>query len=370
MVLPFLTKYLKEDIQFTLDEVGSIMIFFGAGSLLGSWLGGKLTDKIGFYRVMSFSLFVSGCMFFGLQYVKTFWGFCLAIFSIMTVADMFRPAIFVSLNTYAHPHNRTRALTLIRLAINLGFSAGPAIGGFIIVTMGYGSLFWIDGLTCITAILIFRSLVKEKKRTREEADTANGNTPLSVLTDIPYQLFLVVSFIMALVFFQLFTTVPLYHADVYKLSEFQTGLILALNGFLIFILEMPLVHHAERTGLSNLKILAFSMFLLAIGFFAMVIEGWAGMLVVSILFMTVAEMYGFPFANDFAMKRSKLGRAGNYMGAYTMSFSMAHIITSKIGLSVIKRFGYTANWLFMGSLGILGLFLTILLIRILNKEKK
>jgi hypothetical protein len=33
--------------------------------------------------------------------------------------------MFVSLATYAKPENRTRALTLVRLAVNLGF-AGPA----------------------------------------------------------------------------------------------------------------------------------------------------------------------------------------------------------------------------------------------------
>jgi hypothetical protein len=53
------------------------------------------------------------------------WGLCIGMFSIMTLADMFRPAMFVSLATYAKPENRTRALTLVRLAVNLGF-AGPA----------------------------------------------------------------------------------------------------------------------------------------------------------------------------------------------------------------------------------------------------
>jgi hypothetical protein len=38
----------------------------------------------------------------------------------MTVADMFRPAMFVSLATYSKPENRTRSLTLVRLAVNLG----------------------------------------------------------------------------------------------------------------------------------------------------------------------------------------------------------------------------------------------------------
>jgi predicted MFS family arabinose efflux permease len=128
MVLPFLSKYLHEDLHFSLSQVGTIMVFFGIGSMLGSWLGGKLSDTIGFYKIMVFSLLTSGLLFFGLQFISSFEAMCISMFIIMTIADMFRPAMFVSLGAYAKPENRTRALTLVRLAINLGFAAGPAFG--------------------------------------------------------------------------------------------------------------------------------------------------------------------------------------------------------------------------------------------------
>jgi len=64
MVLPFLSKYLKEDLGFTYTQVGWVMVSFGLGSLIGSWLGGKLSDKIGFYRIMIFSLLTSGILLF------------------------------------------------------------------------------------------------------------------------------------------------------------------------------------------------------------------------------------------------------------------------------------------------------------------
>ena len=70
MVLPFLSKYLKEDLGFSYSEVGWIMVCFGVGSLVGSWLGGKLTDKIGFYKIMIFSLMTSGLLFFVLQIIN------------------------------------------------------------------------------------------------------------------------------------------------------------------------------------------------------------------------------------------------------------------------------------------------------------
>lgn len=90
MVLPFLSKYLKENLHFSYSQVGWIMVSFGFGSMLGSWLGGKLSDKIGFYKIMIFSLFTSGIGFLLLQFVTSFIGLCIGMFSIMVIADMFR----------------------------------------------------------------------------------------------------------------------------------------------------------------------------------------------------------------------------------------------------------------------------------------
>src|SRR5690606_34992494 len=223
MVLPFLSKYLKEDLLFTYSQVGWIMVAFGAGSMLGSWLGGKLSDKIGFYRVMVFSLFTSGLLFFAIQYITTFVGLCIAMFLIMVIADMFRPAMFVSLGVYAKPENRTRALTLVRLAVNLGFAAGPALGGLVIMSIGYRGLFWADGASCIISILIFAMLVKEKKQSRASGTTTAETTEKSVFQDKPFWIFLFVSFVTAMIFFQIFTTLPLYHHEQFGLTAFQTG---------------------------------------------------------------------------------------------------------------------------------------------------
>ena len=76
MVVPFLSKYMKENLEFSYSQIGWVMVFFGAGSILGTWLSGKLSDKIGFYKVMVFSLFTSGIVFILLQYATTFEELC------------------------------------------------------------------------------------------------------------------------------------------------------------------------------------------------------------------------------------------------------------------------------------------------------
>lgn len=368
MVLPFLSKYLKENLHFTYGEVGWIMVSFGFGSMLGSWLGGKLSDKIGFYKVMVFSLFSSGIFFFILQYITSFWGLCFGMFSIMTLADMFRPAMFVSLGAYAKPENRTRSLTLVRLAVNLGFAAGPALGGLIIMGIGYQGLFWVDGGSCIVAILIFALLVKEKKKSSHHDPHATILEAASVFKDRIFWIFLFVSFVTAMIFFQLFTTLPLYHSEKFGLSEFQTGLLMTLNGLLIFALEMPFVGYFERKKVQKLKIILWGSVIMAASFYLLLINVWAGILIITMIMMSIGEIFAFPFSNTFAMSRAPKGHEGRYMALYTMSFSLAHIISSKVGLEIIAQFGYQVNWLVMGTFGVSAAFCCIWIQKLLKLE--
>ena len=369
MVLPFLSKYLREDLSFTYREVGIVMVCFGLGSLVGSWLGGKLSDKVGFYKIMVFSLFTSGLLFFVIQYITTFYGLCIAMFSIMVIADMFRPAMFVSLGVYAKPENRTRALTLVRLAVNLGFAAGPALGGLIIIGIGYQGLFWIDGTSCITSILIFSLLVKEKKKAPiDDTDAVDSLKVTSVFKDKAFWIFLFSSFATALIFFQLFTTQPLYHKEIYNLTEFHTGLLMSLNGLLIFFLEMPIVGYFERKNVPKPKIIFWGALLMALSFYVLLINISIGILILGILLLTFGEMFCFPFSNSFAMSRAPRGHEGRYMALYTMTFSLAHIISSPAGMETISFASFNTNWLIMGSIGMLAVLSLIYLQRILSNE--
>ena len=212
MVIPFLALYLQEDLDFTKPQIGWIWTAFGLGSFIGSWLGGKLADKIGFYPVMVISLISTGFLFIALQLLSGFWTFCLGIFLIMIVADTFRPASFTAINSYSKPENRTRSITLIRLAINFGMALGPLFAGIIIDTMGYNSIFWIDGITCVMGGLLIINLLKPKVILEVNKSDENRNLVASnpAYKDKIYLLFLVILFLVGFVFMQIFSTLPLF----------------------------------------------------------------------------------------------------------------------------------------------------------------
>jgi len=359
MVIPFLSLYLTKSLNFSLSDVGWIMTAFGLGSVIGSWLGGRLTDKIGFYKVMVFSLFVSGLFFVVLQFLTNFTSFWLGIFFVMLVSDMFSPAMFVALNSYSKPENKTRTVTLIRLAINLGFSAGPAIGGIIIITMSYGGLFWVDGITCMLAALVLLNVLHPKKsKTIDDLKIAD---PQSAYKDKAFLLFLAAMVLFGIVFLQYFSTMPLYYKDAHYLSELEIGILLGLNGFLIFVFEMPLIKWLENSRFTKSGLMLTGALLTGLSFLVLNMTTWAGILIIGMLLMTFGEMIAFPFSNAFAMERAKKGNPGEYMALYSISFSIAHIFGHNAGLQLVNALGFDKTWYLAAILAGFSVFLLFIL---------
>lgn len=371
MIIPFLSRYMIEALHFNYTQVGWVMVCFGVGSMIGSWLGGKLTDSLGFYNIMVASLFSTGILFILLQYVTSFYGLCIAIFLIMIIADMFRPAMFVSVTTYAGAENRMRAFSLVRLSVNLGFAGGPALAGLIIASMGYSGLFWVDGLTCIIAIVLFLILLPKKEAQKKKEETPQEiDTSHSVWKDKIFWILLSVIFLIALMFFQLFTIMPMYQA-VNGWSEKATGFYLALNGFLVFLFEMPIVSHSERTKKSKVRMvfMAAIMIMIAYGLLLLPTQSkW--ILIAYLLLLSFGEIYSFPTTNALAYSRAPKGHEGRYMAVYSMAFSLAHIVGTKLGTTLIQKFGYRGDWIVMFALSVICVLLIVWLRNSMNREVK
>lgn len=367
MVIPFLSLYLTEDLKFSLSNVGTLMVCFGLGSVVGSWFGGKLTDTIGYYKVMVRSLLSTGILFIVLQFLNTFYGLCFGIFLVMLVADMFRPAMFVALSAYSKPENKTRSVTLIRLAINLGFSAGPAVGGIIITTLGYGGLFWVDGITCILAtIVLFMVLNPKKSRVQDNIVVIN---PDSAYSDKAFSIFLIAMFLFGVIFLQYFSTMPIYYREAHLLSELDIGLLLGANGFFIFILEMPLIKWLESSRFSKINLMMVGAALTALSFIMLNLTTWSGILIIGMFLMTIGEMITFPFSNAFALERAKKGNQGEYMALYSIAFSMAHIFGHKAGMQMVDGWGFNNTWYIITVIGGFCVLLLFILKNHLNLNK-
>lgn len=367
MVLPFLGVYMTDYLRFSLESAGLVLSFYGIGSVLGSWLGGYLTDKFGEYYIQSWSLFLSAPIFLIIPFFPSVEMMAVLIFLQSTISDTFRPANSVAITKYAKPQNLTKAFSLNRMAVNLGFSIGPALGG-ILSGISYNFLFIVNAIAALSAgviyVIFFRKrntiFQKQKKMLPVETFTEKGRSPYR---DFPFLFYSLLCTVFAICFFQFFNTIPLFYKEVAKLSQSTIGFVLGYSGFIIVLLEMPLVSIAERT-LKMHQVLFAGIILSGLSYLLLVLGSSIPLLVLSMTILSVGEIWALPFMSTVTAMRAGLGSKGAYMGLNGIAFSFSFIITPFLGTYIVSHFGFDVLW--YGSFTVL-LITAFLIFRIVKR---
>lgn len=369
MVVPFLTVYLTAERGYSPATAAWVMVAFGLGGVVGNYVGGRLNDLFGSWHIQLFSLFSSGLVFIWLGQVESFSMFCVVIFILSVTADSFRPANRAAVAFYTPRGQLTKAFGLVRMAVNLGFSAGPLLGGLIIANLSYDALFWADGLTCIASGVAFVFLLPADGTARpireEKEATAVAGRPL--VTSLPghRQAWLLTvcgaNVLVAMCFFQLFSTVPVYLESV-AYTTTQIGLIFTFSGLLIVAFEMPILYLTQHR-FSPLRVLSLGSALIAVSYFLLPVSIGLGM--AAILFftmvLTLGEMLYMPFGNTFVTEYAPPARRGEYLGLLSASYSLSFVLSPVVGLNLGEHLGFGIATYILAGLGALG---SIILLRL------
>lgn len=347
MVLPFLSLYLKDELNFTAEHVGIVLMLFGVGSLIGSYLGGYLSDKIGTFWVQFCSLILTGIGFILISHLQSFQALAIGFFSLTIVSESFRPANTASVAKHAKPENLTRAYSLNRMAINLGFAVGPSLGGFL-AHIGYEWLFYGNALSSIASGLFFAYYFysRRDKKAPVITDSDAGSVLKSPFKDPRFIGIFLLTILFGVAFFQLLFTLPLYYREHYQLSETAIGWLLGLNGLIVFILEMPLVYLVGKRFALN-RIIAFGCTVLGISYLILHMGYGIGFLIAAMAFMSISEILVMPFLTAYTANRGGERSRGKYLGVYAMSYSVSFIIAPALGYFIIEKIGYQSLWLIL-----------------------
>ncbi|MCC9136189.1 MFS transporter [Pontibacter silvestris] len=364
MVTPFLSVYLTEVLHYSLKETGAVLSIYGLGSVCGAFLGGWLTDKVGHFKVQFISLTLGGSLYFVLLNLREFEYMAAGVFILSLVNDCLRPANASSIASYAKPENVTRAFSLNRMAINLGFSVGPAIGG-LLAALSYKWLFLADGVTCLGAGAFFFFYFRHKQGHQPQHESKQkqqvATTARSPYKDLTFMLFVLLCCSFATIFFQLFSTLPLYYKQVFILSESNIGILMALNGFIVFLLEMILVY-LIGDRVKKAVIIVAGVLLLGFSFVLFNMIQHISVLFLSMLLLSIAEICAMPFMTTITVERSTTSNRGAYMGLYTIAYSAAHVIAPFLGTHIIAAYGFSTLWWATGGLAIvtaLGIYFVV-----------
>ncbi|HEY4107789.1 MFS transporter [Puia sp.] len=347
MVIPFMTIYLtRPSMGFSIAQAGAVIGVAGLGSVCGGFLGGRMTDRFGFHRVQVVTLAGGGILFLVLGQMRSYPLICGCVFLLNVVNDSFRPANSTAIAAYSKEENRTRSYSLNRLAINLGWALGGAVGG-ILASINYHLLFWVDGCTNLfAAVLISRFLGRAS--VTPPAEQQRAATEQTAYRDKVYLWFIGCTILFASSFFQLFSVLPVYYKRTLHMPEYMIGLLMTLNGLIIAVFEMILVFRLEGRR-ENLHYIFYGAMVVGVAYLMLnILPLSVAAAFFCMILMTLGEILAMPFMNSFWVSRTTHATRGQYAGLYTIAWSTAQVVGPSGGAEIADHVGFRPLWWVVG----------------------
>ena len=344
-VIPFLTLYLTQERGFSLVQAGLVAALYGAGGMVASPLGGFLADRIGRRHTMLAALGLGGIGMMALGFIHRIEFLAPACFLVAIPYEGYRPAFHAAVADLVPISDRVRAFGLNYWVINLGFSIGLSLGGFL-ATRSFVWLFVGDGFTTLVFALLVWRLVPETRPALTEMESAHPDRGmvqgfLAPYRDLPFAAFLALSVCTLMIFLQHTTTMAVDMGR-HGISRAAFGSVIAINGILI-VLVQPFVGQ-WLTRMNRSRVLAVGVALIGAGFGLNRIAHSVPQYALGVVVWTLGEICVLPVANAIVADVARPELRGRYQGAYGLSWGIATCIAPVAGTSVLQHFGSGALW--------------------------
>ena len=342
MVIPLLSLYVTGGLHLPAATAGLLMSMYGATALVIAPLAGRISDRVGYARTMRASLFASGLVLLMFPFATSLPAMMVAVVLLGVTTEAYRPASSAVVSRMVPASQRRMAVSLVRLAVNLGMSVGPLIGGML-AAWSFDAVFIVDGLTTLVAAvsltLFFNpTLVEEPEHEQTSA------TPQQDRADVgAFAWFLAAVVLVAAVFFQLDAAVPLFVTRDLALPISAYGLMFTVNTLIIVVIEVPL---NVRTSLWPARhTLSLGVFLIGAGFGGMALVESIPSLLVTVVLWTFGEMLLFPGAQAYVAELAPPSRRGAWMGVFMMAFNLGFAIGPLSGAALMDAYGSKVLWI-------------------------
>jgi predicted MFS family arabinose efflux permease len=344
MVIFFVTLYMTRRLGFSLSASGRALSAYGLGSLIGTYFGGRLCDRIGAYHVQKLSLAVSGVLLIALLWPRTPVPFALLLFLLAVAQEALHPANATATAKICTPALRPKGFAVHRLAHNLGASIGPVVGG-LLALIDYRWLFWVDGLTSLVAAALAVKLLPS-------AGPHDGERPAparSAWRDLSFVAMLPLIFGVGLIFVQMLNAFPLYMRSAYGVRENMIGALFAVNTVLIVTVEMVLIHALRQTPPA--RVVSLGTLLLGLGFALMPLSRGVPYAAFTVVVWTMGEILTVPMLMTLVSSRADESAQGEYQGLCSLAFAFAWVIGPSAGMAIYDHWGGDSLWYVCGGLG-------------------
>jgi MFS family permease len=319
--LPYLSLYLHQQRGLSMAVVGTIMLasaFVGAAGRLG---GGELSDRLGRRPVLLSAIGLRVLLFAGMTALLALagpvWAVACLYLAIRLTGALAMPAISAMVADLTPPARRTENYGLLRAGTNLGWGAGPAIGGYLATVFPYATLFGFTALSSVVALALAWAFARESQTQREASPSLV--LLLATFRDRRFLGFVALSLLVLVVGGQLVSTLSVFVVDRLGYSEAAFGGLLTLNGLLVAAWQYPIARWVQRRW--RLGLVAGSL-LYGLGYLAF---GWLRAypaLMSALAVVTVGEMLFAPTSLAVVAELAPATSRGRYLGAFGLAESV------------------------------------------------
>ncbi|WP_338598385.1 MFS transporter [Sulfolobus tengchongensis] len=340
LIWPFIGFALYKVYGFSLDFVSIFYLIQASVNIIGSISGGIITDFLGRKNTMTISIILSSLALFlaylinlpipiaGLILLQTYFNNVYNISSTAIVGDIYKGA-----------NNLVKAFSRQRVGINAGWAVGPLIGGYIFTTFGFRLLLLVSSVIILVSIPLIKLL----------PDFKGEGSILSFNINRDFLMFLIPTFLTFIIVGQLGFGILTYYNTVLHFTEFQVGILFAINGIMIVAFQDLMGRFINK----RIKLISIGMIIYGLGYFSIALVTNFYLASLDIVVITIAEMIVTPLsqaiANSLASQRSR----GRQMGLYSMVTGIGRIIGSSLISELMSYYIYTPTilWGIISSFG-------------------
>jgi len=320
--------------------VGIILLAAGLCSAISQALGGALSDRFGRRPVLLVAASVSIFLYSGLAVLigisAPVWAITIAYIAGRSMLTITRPVISAMVADFTSKGTLTEAYGILRIGANMGWAAGPAIGGYLATFLPYGWLFGVPVLTCgIVSLIVFFFVHESSRRTNRRVGFRSILPPAG---DRAFLAFTMVSLLLFIVMGQLASTLSIFAVDRVGFSTAQYGLLLTLNGLIVIFFQYPMTLFLTR--LAKFRALILGSLLYAVGYLSF---GWItqfGWALGAMAVITTGEIMNSPITLSVIGELSPQDQRGRYMGFFGLSETIGIAMGPLLGGILLDAFPF------------------------------
>lgn len=350
MAVVFLVLYLNQSLGYSLAAASFEFAVFSASMLVTGLFGSSIIDRIGASHVMTAAIIFNGLILLLFQFVQNYfvimllclvWGYCFGLY---------RPASQAYITQLSNAGMHKVTFSVYRLALNLGMSIGPALGGYL-ASRSFASIFLANGIANLLAAAI---LIIGLSRTAGYAcPSPSLHKPvLSVhwlQRDRVLRWFVIGMIPVSMVFFQHEATLAVYLKRDLHFSLTFYGLLFTLNTLIIVFCELPL-NVATMRWPYRINFILGTIFITA-GFAGLYFASQTWHILLLTVLWTIGEMILYPASNSYIADIAPEAHRGSYMAIYGTCSNLGMLFGPWSGAVIMEYFGASGLWLMCGVWG-------------------